>query len=351
MALAGLVLVLGALSLGWIYFDRVVLSALAPRAPFDPSRVPPAPSYERAEHWSARRSGNESAAADVFYVHPTSYVAAEWNARLDDAEVNRATDRGATGIQATAFDCCRVYAPRYRQANLTAFVRPSGDGARAISLAGDDVEQAFEHYLAHDSGSRPFIIAAHSQGAVHATRLLARRVASSALRARLVAAYLIGSPITEASLASTGLTACDGPTQTGCVVAYNARSEGYRGGVDFVEAPSGAAAASPRLCVNPLSWRHDEQQASASLNLGAVFWDPNGVRLAPRPGFTGARCDHGWLRVAPVAKIPRDFMSSLLDHAIGDGNHHPVEYGLFFENIRANARARVDAWLAAQPRS
>src|SRR4030095_11650423 len=44
--------------------------------------------------------------ADVFYVHPTSYVGSRWNASLDDAAVNAATDAGATRIQATVFGCC-----------------------------------------------------------------------------------------------------------------------------------------------------------------------------------------------------------------------------------------------------
>jgi|GEM_PF-4889713 len=71
------------------------------------------------------------APVDVFYVHPTSYVGNAWNANLDDATVNAATDQGATRIQASAFNaCCAIYAPRYRQANLTAFIRPSTDGMR-----------------------------------------------------------------------------------------------------------------------------------------------------------------------------------------------------------------------------
>lgn len=57
--------------------------------------------------------------------------------------VNDATDRGATGIQATAFNgCCAVYAPRYRQANGMAFTRSSADGDRAIDVACGDVRVA-----------------------------------------------------------------------------------------------------------------------------------------------------------------------------------------------------------------
>ena len=62
--------------------------------------------------------------ADVFYVHPTSYVGAKWNGPVDDAALNAATDRVATRIRERVLDCCAVYAPRYRQANGMAFIKP-----------------------------------------------------------------------------------------------------------------------------------------------------------------------------------------------------------------------------------
>lgn len=34
---------------------------------------------------------------------------------------------------------------------------------------------------------------------------------------------------------------------------------------------------------------------------------------------------------------------------MGRGNHHPVEYELFWSNIRTNAAERVAAWEAAHP--
>ena len=42
-------------------------------------------------------------------------------------------------------------------------------------------------------------------------------------------------------------------------------------------------------------------------------------------------------------------MSKLLAHAIGEGNFHPVEYGLFYENLRLNAADRLAAWTTTHP--
>jgi hypothetical protein len=344
-------------------FGQIVMTMLAPSAPFDPAAVPPPPSYADSAAWAAlpdradaadaeiatlQAGDQRRAAVDVFYVHPTSYVGSAWNARLDDEEANNATDKGATRIQASAFnDCCAVYAPRYRQANLTTFTSPTVDGARAVDLAGSDVVSAFRYYLAHYNHGRPFIIAAHSQGSVHGFRLLKEAISGTPLKDRLIVAYLIGGPLTEETLATVpDLHACDSAGDTGCVVGFNARSPAYTGGIDFVEYPPLPPGSAPRkrLCVNPLTWRHDEAGAERTLNRGAVFFDTSSSPPTPQPGFASARCSGGFLRVEMEGAPPRDFMSRLLDHAIGDGNYHPIEYGLFFIHLRENARERIAAF-------
>lgn len=338
-------------------FRSLVMYALTPHATFTLAGVPPPPDYGDARAWAALpgrvaithaevrglSAPPSSPLADVFYVHPTTYVGGDWNGRYDDPAVITATHLGGTRIQASAFNaCCAIYAPRYRQANLTAFTAPSADGARALAVAGDDVVAAFRWYITHENRGRPFIIAGHSQGAVHAFRVLAEEVARSPLRERLVAAYLIGSPLTEATLASAGIAPCDSPTQTGCVVAWNARSPSYSRGIDFVEARP-AVPASPRVCVNPLTWRHDESRAPRERHLGAVFFEGLGEVPEVRPAFADARCDRGTLRVEFDGAVPRDIPSRVLDGVLGAGNYHPIEVGLFYVNLRENAVERVGA--------
>jgi hypothetical protein len=335
--------------LGFVYLDRIVFAVARPRVPFDAAKAPAPPRYDDPAAWSALPSLDDLAdvpvadlpavaepEADVFYVHPTSYLGSSWNAPLDDATVNTASDMGGTRIQATAFNgCCAVYAPRYRQANMTVFTEPSADGARALRLAGDDVVAAFRFYLEHYNRGRPFVLAGHSQGSIVATRILEEPAFADAIRERLVAAYLIGSPLSETAPAGL-LPICAAPTQTGCVVAFNARSSAYVKGIE-PEPVEG------RLCVNPLTWRHDEAAAPAASNRGAVFFEASGTP-APRPGFASARCDAGVLRVELTGKPPRDLPSRILDYAIGAGNYHPIEYGLFFADLRENAVERVAAF-------
>ncbi|WP_437729913.1 DUF3089 domain-containing protein [Sorangium sp. So ce1335] len=338
----------------------LVRFAMTPEVPFDAAKLPPAPDYADPRSWSALPERDDvgdlwppgapaadqrRAAADVFYVHATSYVGSSWNASTGDPTTNQATDRGATRVQATAFNgCCAVYAPRYRQANGMAFTRASADGARAFDVAYGDVKRAFDDFNARRGAGRPFLLAAHSQGAVMTERLLYDAISRSPLRDQLVAAYLVGAAVTIDGLRERApdIPACSAPDDLHCVVAWNARGPTY--------APSEfemhRADPRERLCTNPMSWRTDGALAPATLHLGAVFLESDDP--APRVGLVGgARCVNGTLVLHHVGATPRDLPSRILDRVLGDGNYHAIEYQLFFMNIRENAAARVTAFLSA----
>jgi hypothetical protein len=44
-----------------------------------------------------------------------------------------------------------------------------------------------------------------------------------------------------------------------------------------------------------------------------------------------------------VGRAPRDLPSRILDRALGAGNHHAIEYQLYFMNLRENAARRAAA--------
>lgn len=329
--------------------------AMAPRVPFDLRAAPPAPDYGDPRNWSALPERDDAGdraptgspatdqrttAADVFYVHPTTYLGNQWNAPADDPALAAVTDRVATQIQATAFNaCCAVYAPRYRQVNGTQFTRPSADGARAIDLAYADVVRAFEAFQARRGADRPFVLAGHSQGSILAERLLQDRISGSPLRDQLVAAYLPGGFLTEDGLreASPDILPCRDVSDVHCAIAWNARGPEYVSN-DFALARSDRRTL---LCTNPLSWQADGAPALADRNLGAVFLETDDP--SPRPAFADAQCVAGTLVVREIGAAPRDLPSRILDHVLGAGNHHPIEYQIYFMNIRENAVQRVRA--------
>ncbi|MCB9745985.1 MAG: DUF3089 domain-containing protein [Alphaproteobacteria bacterium] len=324
--------------------DRWLFTVLAPSAPFDPASAPAAPDFSTLEAWAALPELEDGAdvalpehpatpledtLADVFYVHPTTWVGSDWNGPVDDPVVIEGTERGGTLIQASAFNaCCAIYAPRYRQANGLSFVRPDAEGDKARDLAYSDVSAAFDAFLSR-TGERPFIVAAHSQGTVHAARLVQERIANTPLEARLVAAYLPGGPIREADL---DLPVCVHPTQTGCVMSWNARGPGYHvNGLEFnADDPDTMKG---RICTNP----------AGDADAAALFFDAPEPRVLP--GFTRARCEAGVLVTEVYGDMQRDLPSKILLWMMGPENYHPVEYQLFYMAIRADAVRRVGVFV------
>jgi len=112
--------------------------------------------------------------------------------------------------------------------------------------------------------------------------------------------------------------------------------------------PDIAVFLSKRICVNPLTWRADGSHAPASGNAGAVFFDAEEPRLLVR--FADAQCENGQLTIADIEEAPRDFMSRILDWMMGPENYHPIEFQLYYLNLRTNAVERVAAFIRASPR-
>lgn len=104
------------------------------------AKTPAPPNYADAENWAALpektdfadllpdsvllHNGQDTASVDVFFIHPTTYKGRlrAWNARLNDRKLNQKTDETTIMHQASVFNgSCRVYAPRYRQANIKVY--------------------------------------------------------------------------------------------------------------------------------------------------------------------------------------------------------------------------------------
>jgi hypothetical protein len=344
------------------------LGALTARPMGAAEAPPPPPDYSRADAWAAwpGRPGRadelapglprarlaEQDRVDVFFIHPTTYLTGSArNARYDEPGLTSTQiEHGVLRFQASVFNaCCRIYAPHYRQAALSAFWSLGEEDARAAyELAYADVLRAFDYYVAHENHDRPFLIASHSQGSLHALRLLQERIAGRPLGKRLVAAYVIGYYVPE-DIARLGIPACDSPTATGCLIDWNTVKEGVsgdaRGRSRFIwwdgryQHPAGRKL----VCVNPLNWRAGAS-AGADLNLGALPGVRAGEALLPIvPQLTGARCDGPLLHVDIPPSKRRGFANALTLF----GSYHVYDYSIFYTNIRTNAEERVRAYRAA----
>lgn len=335
---------------------------LVPRESFDETTPPDPPDYASDEAWAAlptteddadvtpagETDGQADAEVDVFFVHPTTYYSGRsWNQPLDNRAANRITDEKVLRNQASVFNGVgRIYAPRYRQATLGAYLTDRIDDAdAALGLAYEDVRDAFDAFLADRNDGRPFIIAGHSQGSRHGLRLLSERISDLAedpsLRERMVAAYLIGGSFPSESLEDTipGVPLCAAPDQTGCLVAYatiRAGSSGDRYDEIRIWTASGRETfVDPTLlCVNPVSWSTGAERTAREDHLGGVRFDDD-LSPSPDPMILTAACEDGLLT---IELFDDDY------DTFGD-DFHIHDYSLFYMDLRRNAEARVAAFL------
>ena len=334
---------------------QIMRMALVPSAAFEPGPAPQPAAYASSAMWIARPdipgnpalwapSGYAPAVkppAAVFYIHPTSYLErAHWNATLDNREAN---DRAALFLrgQASAFnEVGAIWAPRYRQATFGAFLTNQSEGAKALDLAYRDVLAAFDEFLTEAGPDRPIILAGHSQGALHLTRLLRDRVAGKPLAKRIVAAYVIGWPVSRtADLPSLGLPECARAAQAGCILSWQSFAEPADPSMildvfNTTNGPTGIARRDTEIvCTNPITGTPNAS-ASSKANLGTLIPSADLKSAAIVVGTVSATCTRrGYLSIGEPLNLG--------GYVLPGNNYHVFDYSLFWANIRADAARRL----------
>lgn len=342
-----------------LYGNELLRWSLTPGAAFrDQPRVERS-AYDGTRLWFAR-PGLQNTPADwlppgvarttpgraaVFFIHPTSYInSANWNAPLDDADANGRAQIFLRG-QASAFNAAgEVWAPRYRQATFGAFVSDKPEAQAALDLAYRDVETAFQAFLDQVGPDRPIILAGHSQGALHLSRLLRDHVAGHpALQRRIIAAYVVGWPISERTdLPRMGLPQCTTAAQTGCLLSWASFAEpadpeliadAFDHTIGFNGRPRRGTSI---VCTNPLTGTADAA-APASANLGTLFPSADLNSATIQAGRVPARCaGRGFLLIGEGPDVG--------PYTLPGNNYHVYDYSLFWANVRADALRRLAAF-------
>lgn len=313
--------------------------------------------YSKPDLWLARpdKPGNsalwapegfkpaENPSAAVFFIHPTSFLdRSAWNAPLSDVAANARAELFLRG-QASAFNGAGlVWAPRYRQATFGAFLTSKEQAHQALDFAYRDVEAAFDQFL-KEAGNRPIILAGHSQGALHLTRLLVDRVAGKPLAKRIVAAYVVGWPVSiTADLPKMGLPACSGPDESGCILSWQSFSEPADPSliVDTFDQTNGFTGlprkGTPMVCTNPITGKPNDA-APVEANLGGLLPSRDLTSAVLQKNLVPARCDgRGFLM---IGTSPPD----LGPYVLPGNNYHVFDYSLFWANVRADAERRLKA--------
>jgi hypothetical protein len=344
-----------------IYADELTEFAFTPTTEFKQQEALKTSIYDDTAMWYARPeiTTNNPAkwqpkgapvdqvkgSAAVFFVHPTSFISRDkWNAELDDTETQSRTRIFIKGLASPFKSVGEVWAPRYRQASIGAFLTTKPEGQEALDAAYRDVLLAFDAFVAKQQKDRPIILAGHSQGARHLTYLLRDRVASKPLAKRIVAAYIIGWPISlEQDLPKLGLPACASPNQTGCIMSWESFAEPAEyGRIEKAYANSKGFDGVPRgnskiLCSNPLTGGAPED-ALAEANLGTLkpSNDMSDGELIEKA--VPAKCDdRGFLLIGDPPKIG--------NYVLPGNNYHVYDIPLFWANLRSDALWRMQQFL------
>jgi pimeloyl-ACP methyl ester carboxylesterase len=266
-----------------------------------------------------------------FYVYPT---VSDQQRRLATKRIDPEL-RSIALYQAARFSqVCRVYAPVYRQATVSALqtlTTTRGDYRTAYR----DVKQAFETFLRRIGRHRGFVLIGHSQGTYHLQRLIRRRIDNRAdLRRRLVSAVLLGGDVTVREGSDRGgvfrrVPTCERTTQLSCVLAFSTFNEtppdpsvfgrGASPFARFLGLPDRPGLES--ACTNPGSLRRNRAVpltsvvptepfapgtlTAASISLLGLQWPTASTTFVQSDGAFAGRCSRaGGAHVLRIASAP-----------------------------------------------
>lgn len=301
--------------------------------------APPEPDYSLIENWAVLPEKFpkeleevagllESKPADVFFVYPTLFTDkrdSSWNADYRNAIIQKEVIEKSGVFQATAWcKAANLYMPFYRQAHYRIFVEHyAKQGQEAGLLAYEDVKRAFEYYLKHYNEGKPIIIAAHSQGSLHAKKIIQEFFDGKPLQKKLIAAYLVGVKIENSMFKE--IQSLQKPNAVGGFVSWNTYKKNklpkqykkwYQGGV----------------VTNPISW-NSEKTTQKSQHLGVLYSNkkiyPQSLAIELTDGML-------W---STVPKVPKRLLLSFVK------NYHFADINLFWADIQKNAVHRTEAWL------
>lgn len=213
------------------------------------------PDYADTALWYMRAGGAEPG-VDVFYITPTCVRDfRDSNGRLlRHMDVYHPEQRDRVKremlLAGSIFNRCgRFYSPYYRQVTLEAWTLPDSLAEQLFAVSMQDIEAAFDRYMKHHNGGRPFIIAGFSQGGKAVTELVKKKINRENYR-RFIAGYVAGYRVTaEDMAASRYMKAAKDSLDLGVLICYNSVTD--------------TAAVLKRqmegnvLCINPVNWRTD----------------------------------------------------------------------------------------------
>ncbi len=154
----------------------------------------------------------------------------------------------------------------------------------------------------------------------------------------MIAAYVIGYPVTSAYLANnTHLKFAEGPDDTGVIISYNTQAPS-------VVPPNNPVVANiVGLVINPITWTRTETEATTAEGLGSLMPDSVTLKFYPVPQYADAKVDINQ-GVLTSSSADSNYLYRYTK-GFGMGVYHSFDYPFYFFNIRANAENRANKFL------
>ena len=299
--------------------------------------------YSIASHWLSVPP--TLSPVDIFYYYPSSWK--KLNAsdpiicNIDNPMMLKIAPQQFEK-QATAFETVgNVYAPYYRQDDAgSTLALPSAEQAKVVGgLPTTDATAAFDYYIKHFNNGRPYILVGHSQGAIVLSNLLSGYMKENpAVYQKMIAAYVIGWPITSAYLAQNPhLKFAEGPDDVGVIISYNTQSPDMAGVNPLLDGVIG-------IVINPITWTRSQTIATTAQGLGSFMPDSTGV-FKPVPQYADARVDVA--KGVLVCSSADENKIGILDSLSGwpKGVYHTFDIPFYYYNLRQNAANRANLFL------
>jgi len=279
--------------------------------------------------------GDESQAADVFYVYPTvstiSFVdnGSSWFADITLPEV-REEANGNQRFNKMLYGEYNFYAPYYRQMIFEAYQQPIPILDSLAQIAAKDVNDAFQYYMAHYNHGRPFFLMGHSQGSQMLIELLKHSMTEEQ-RQLMVAAYCIGYHVTAEELAAypEALKPATDSLMQGLII-FNSVTD---------TTAIGMVSRGDVVGINPTTWTMTTDTIPAEFQLGMAKYNEarDSILIVPCPTRTIL---YKHTTVCPDLDPEMVFIPAY-EAMFSKGNLHFADSWLYGGNVVENMRCRL----------
>ena len=295
--------------------------------------------YADMTYWYA--FGENDKRADVFYVYPSvstiSFVDndSSWFADITQAEV-REEANGNQRFNKMLYDDYNFYAPYYRQMIFESYTQPDSILQRNAEFAAQDVKDAFQYYMVHGNGGRPFFLVGHSQGSQVLIELLKDGMTEEQRRL-MVAAYCIGYHVTAEEMARYPEQLCPAhdSAEVGKLIIFNSVTD---------TTAIGMVSRGDVAGVNPTVWSAVTDTIPADCQLGMAKYNDSrdSVLIVPCPTRTYLYKHN---TVCPDLDPDMVYIPAYKD-MFPRGNLHFADSWLYAGNVKQNMACRLRNWKA-----